>query len=146
MDVEVSHFLFTFPRTRAGIVRKFPQGGREELTSPQVPLGSIWGQGMSSSPDLTQEIRLLPLLGSPRPLEGGAHPTGGAEHVECRAGVLKASRDTSQIQTALGLGPDVPGCSLPYTTLLAQPPPLLCPELSFLINLSSFSKYFISIY
>lgn len=52
---------------------------------------------MSSSPDLTQEVRLLPLLESALPLEGGAHPTGGSEHVECGTGVLKASR-ASQIQ------------------------------------------------
>lgn len=52
---------------------------------------------MPSSPDLTQEVRLLPLLESALPLEGGAHPTGGSERVECGTGVLKASR-ASQIQ------------------------------------------------
>lgn len=88
---------------------------------------------MSSSPDLTQEVRLLPLLESALLLEGGAHPTRGSEHVECGTGVLKASR-ASQIQL-LDLG--LMGLVV-LSPRLVQPPTLPCPELSSLINLSSF--------
>lgn len=132
--MEVLHFLFsTFPSRWTSITRKsLPrwEGGANMCHTQPMSLLVASGDRVSGSQSSVPPGAL--------PLEGGAYPPREA------LSRWKVGQGPDGLQSHFTA--DVPGCSHSEAILPAQPPFPLCPQFSCQINLSSFPKYFISIY